>query len=254
MFIIVAGAGLIGSEIVPMLVENHHDVVVIDIDREVCEQVHAETGALTVHGSATDIRVLDEAGAGKADVVLCLMRLDADNIACALLARSLGVERTIVRMRNPRYEQAYRKAGVPRYEQAYRKAGVTTIVRVADLLLNQIMTEIEQPVVRTIMRLGGGKAAIYAVNIPPGALCIGTSIRQVAKHPDSPSTPTSPPSACSWGSTTRATTTSSSREATTSSKRTTPPSSSPRASSSSRPPTSSGGRSDVAAAPPRKRS
>ncbi len=174
MFIIVAGAGLIGSEIVPMLVENHHDVVVIDIDREVCEQVHAETGALTVHGSATDIRVLDEAGAGKADVVLCLMRLDADNIACALLARSLGVERTIVRMRNPRYEQAY------------RKAGVTTIVRVADLLLNQIMTEIEQPVVRTIMRLGGGKAAIYAVNIPPGALCIGTSIRQVAKHPDFP--------------------------------------------------------------------
>ncbi len=173
MFIIVAGAGLIGSEIVPMLVENRHDVVVIDLNREVCEQVHAETGALAVHGSATDIRVLDEAGAGKADVVLCLMRHDGDNIACSLLSKSLGVQRIIVRMRNPRYEQAYRQAGV-------------TVVRVADLLLNQIMTEVEQPVVRTIMHLGGGKAQVYAVNIPAGARCLGMSVRDVAQHPDFP--------------------------------------------------------------------
>ncbi|MDP8248315.1 MAG: TrkA C-terminal domain-containing protein [Candidatus Tritonobacter lacicola] len=34
MFIIVAGAGLIGSEITKKLVKNKHDVVVIDVDRE----------------------------------------------------------------------------------------------------------------------------------------------------------------------------------------------------------------------------
>ena len=174
MLILVAGAGLIGSQITPMLVENRHDVVVLDIDRDVCDQVHAETGALAVHGSATDIRVLEEAGAPKADVVLCLMRLDADNIACSLLSQSLGVPRIIARMRNPRYEQAY------------RSAGVTTIVRVADLLLNQIMMEIEQPTVRTIMRLGGGKAEVYAVRISPGAKSLGMSIRDIAQHKDFP--------------------------------------------------------------------
>ena len=173
MFIIVTGAGLIGSQITPLLVENRHDVVVIDINREVCEQVHAETGALTVHGSATDIRVLDEAGAGKADVVLCLMRHDGDNIACALLSKSLGVERIVARMRNPRYEQAYRQAGV-------------TVVRVADLLLTQIITEIERPVVRSIMQLGGGKAGVYAVRIPQGAKCLGMAIREIAQHKDFP--------------------------------------------------------------------
>jgi len=170
MFVIVAGAGLIGSQITPMLVENHHDVVVIDIDRDVCEAIHAETGAMAVHGSATDIRVLEEANAPKADAVLCLMRLDADNIACALLAKSLGVPRIIVRMRNPRYEQAY------------RLGGVTTIVRVADLLLSQLMTEIEQPKVRTIMSLGGGKAKIFAVQIPARARSVGMTIRQITSH------------------------------------------------------------------------
>lgn len=174
MFVIVAGAGLIGSQIVPMLVENRHDVVVIDLNREVCEQVHAETGAIAIHGSATDIRVLEDAGAGKADVLLCLMRLDADNIACALLAKSLGVPQLIVRMRNPRYEQAY------------HQAGVTTIVRVADLLLNQIIIEIEKPAVRPIMRLGGGKAGVYAVNIPPEARSVGMPIRDIARHKDFP--------------------------------------------------------------------
>jgi len=174
MLIIVAGAGLIGSQLTPLLVENRHDVVVIDVDRDVCEQVHAETGALTVHGSATDIRVLEEAGVPKADVVLCLMRLDADNIACSLLSKSLGVTRIIARMRNPRYEQAY------------RSAGVTTIVRVADLLLNQIITEIEQPTVRTIMTLGGGKAAIYAVKIPPKARNTGSAIKEIAPNPRFP--------------------------------------------------------------------
>jgi len=168
MFVIVAGAGVIGSQITRMLVENKHDVVVIDVNRDVCESVHAQTGAMTIHASATDIQALEDAGALKADVALCLMRSDADNIACALLSRSLGVPSVIARLRNPRYEQAY------------KSAGVTTIVRVADLLLNQIMMEIEQPKVRKIMTLGGGKAEIYALNMPPKARGIGMSIREIA--------------------------------------------------------------------------
>ncbi|MFW6107194.1 MAG: potassium channel family protein [bacterium] len=170
MHVIVAGAGVIGSQVTRRLVGNRHDVVVIDVDREVCESVHAHTGAMTVHASATDIQVLDDAGAQKADVVLCLMRNDADNIACALLSRSLGVSRVVARLRNPRYEQAY------------KSAGVTSIVRVADLLLNQIMVEVEQPEVRKIMTLRGGKADIYAVGIPSGATSVGLSIKEIASQ------------------------------------------------------------------------
>lgn len=174
MFVIVAGAGLIGSEITKMLVENKHDTVVIDVDKEVCESIYAETGAMTIQGNATRIKDLEEAGSQKADVILCLMRNDADNIACALLAKSLGVPRIIARMRNPRYEEAY------------QLAGVTAIVRVADLLLNQIMMEIEQPEVRKIMILGGGKAEIYAVKIPQRAASIGVAVKDITQERDFP--------------------------------------------------------------------
>lgn len=169
MYIIIAGAGIIGHEVARVLVENKHDVVVIDKDPGVCEAIYAETGALTINGNATDIHTLEKAGAIKAEVILCLMREAADNIACALLAKSLGIPRIVARLRNPRYAEAY------------MLAGVTTIVRMSDLLVNQIVMEIEQPKVKKVTTLGGGKAQVYAVKIPSAAQSIGMKIKDITE-------------------------------------------------------------------------
>jgi trk system potassium uptake protein TrkA len=169
MYIIIAGAGIIGHEVAKVLVDNKHDIVVIDKDPGVCEAIYAETGALTINGNATDIHTLEKAGAIKAEVILCLMREAADNIACALLAKSLGIPRIVARLRNPRYAEAY------------MLAGVTTIVRMSDLLVNQIVMEIEQPKVKKVTTLGGGKAQVYAVKIPKNAQSIGMKIKDIAE-------------------------------------------------------------------------
>jgi trk system potassium uptake protein TrkA len=170
MYIIVAGAGTIGQEIIKLLVDNKHNVVVIDSDASACQTVHTETGALALCGNATDLSVLEKAGARNADVLLCLTRLDSDNIACALLGRSLGIPRLIARLHNPHYEDSY------------RLAGVTVVVRVADLLINQIMIEIEQPRVRNIMTLGKGKAEVFAIRIPANAKSVGLKIKEITQN------------------------------------------------------------------------
>jgi trk system potassium uptake protein TrkA len=169
MYIIIAGCGTIGQPLVKLLLENGHDVVVIDKNAEVCEEVYAEMGALTVNGNATDLRILKQAGAEKADAITCLMYSSADNIACSLLAKSLGIPRVISRLRHPTYEEAY------------RLAGVNSIVRMADLLINQIMMEIEQPEVRKVTSIGGGKADIYAVKIPLKSKAIGMSVKDIGQ-------------------------------------------------------------------------
>ncbi len=170
MYVIIAGAGTIGQPLTKLLVENNHDVVVIDKNAEVCETVYAETGALTIHGNATELRVLQQAGASKADIIACLMYYSADNIACSLIARSLGIPRVISRLR------------FPEYEEAYKLAGVTSIVSMADLLINEIMMEIEQPKVKKITTIGRGKADIYSVTIPEKARSIGMSIKDIGQH------------------------------------------------------------------------
>jgi trk/ktr system potassium uptake protein len=126
--------------------------------------------AMTIHGSATDIRILEKAGMQNADVVLCLVRHDSDNIAISILAKSLGVKSIIALLRKPEYAPAY------------KSAGVTTIISLTDLLLHQLMMEIEQPNVKSIMPLGGGKAEIYAVEIPPSAKSIGMTVREITEQ------------------------------------------------------------------------
>lgn len=170
MRIIIAGAGVIGYQITKLLVANRHGVVVVDVDRDVCETVYAETGAMAIHGSATDIRILEKAGTAKADAILCLIRSEGDNLATVVLAKSLGVPNIIALLRKPQYERAY------------ESAGATAIIRMADLLLNQIIMEIEQPKVKKIMSLGGGKAEVYAIKIPDRARSIGMTVAEIAKH------------------------------------------------------------------------
>lgn len=169
MYIIIAGCGTIGQPLVKLLLQNGHDVVVIDKNAEICEIVYAETGALTIHGNATDLRILRQAGADKADAISCLMYSSADNIACSLLAKSLGIPRVVSRLRQPTYEEAY------------RLAGVNSIVRMADLLINQIIVEIEQPEIRKVTSIGGGKADIYTVKIPEKSRAIGMSVKDIGQ-------------------------------------------------------------------------
>jgi trk system potassium uptake protein TrkA len=150
MYIVVNGGGMVGGGLVHRLLDNKHDVVLIEQDKEICDKLYAETGVVAINGSATSIEALNEAGIGKADVVVAATGNDADNLACAILAKSFEVPQIIVRMRDPAYKNAY------------RVAGVHSIVRVTDMMVSQIMMDIENPQVRRITTIGGGKADIFS--------------------------------------------------------------------------------------------
>jgi len=175
MYVVVAGIGLVGAELTRKLVEHKHDVVVIDSDTEACEQIYAQLGVVAIKGDVARIEILEQAGIDKADVLVAATGNDAVNLAAAVLARSFGVEQIIVRMRNPSYENAY------------KLAGVTSILRVTNLMVHQMIMEIEKPQVRRIMRIGGGKAVIYSVRIPEGAKVAGETVESIARNPAFPS-------------------------------------------------------------------
>ncbi len=174
MYVIVAGAGIVGGDLASKLVEKKHDVVVIDMDKEACDRLYSEIGVVAVNGNAARISTLKEAGIEKAEVLVAAMGNDVDNLSCAILAKSLGVPQIIVRMRNEAYENAY------------RLAGITSIVRVADLMINEMMMEIEQPDVRRIMSIGGGRGEIFMVTIPQDARIAGKSVGDITKESSFP--------------------------------------------------------------------
>jgi trk system potassium uptake protein TrkA len=174
MYIIIAGAGLVGGNLGERLTESKHDVVVIDQDPVVCERLAATSGALVVCGSATDIDIVEQAGISKADVVVATMRVDADNLAFALLAKSYSVPRVIARMRDPRYETAY------------REAGVTATSHIVNVFVNQLLLEIDEPHLRQIATFGAGKAAIVVDTVPDDAAVSGKTVSEIAADPSFP--------------------------------------------------------------------
>lgn len=170
MYIIIAGAGIIGSQVAKLLIENQHNVVVIDKNKEVCEAIYNETGALTIYGSATRLKDLQKAGAKYANTLICMMGDDADNIASALLGRSLGIKKIIARVRKPDYRNAY------------KLSGVTTMVDVTEILLDKIIMETEDPIIKKVYSIRNGKANIYAIKITSKSRVINMSIKDIANH------------------------------------------------------------------------
>ncbi len=167
MYIVIAGAGLVGRGLAAQLVKARHDVVVIDKDKEVCERVASRLGAMALCGSASSIEILKQAGIDRADVAVCTMRADADNLAFAVLAKSFGVQRVIARLRSPQYESAY------------KLAGVNTTVHVANVFASQLLLEIEEPHLRQVYSFGAGQASIVVDTVPDGAAVSGKSVSEI---------------------------------------------------------------------------
>jgi len=155
--ILIAGAGVTGRRLVGELSRGRNEVVVIDLNRDLCEAISAELGVVAIHGNATDIATLDEAGISRVDVAIGLMRSSADNLAFSLLARGAGVKRVIARMPNPKYRAAY------------ERAGVTTILDVAGMFIDRLVFEIERPPVHQIAAIADGQGAIVWVTVADGS-------------------------------------------------------------------------------------
>jgi trk system potassium uptake protein TrkA len=174
MYIVIAGAGLVGGTLAARLAEARHDVVVIDHSKEVCERLASSLGVLVVCGEATDVDVLEQAGIQRAEVAVATMRVDADNLGFTVLAKSYNVPTVIARMRNPRYESAY------------QHAGVTATSHIVEVFVNQILLEIDEPHLRQIATFGAGKAAIVVDTVPEDAAVSGKTVSQIAADPAFP--------------------------------------------------------------------
>jgi trk system potassium uptake protein TrkA len=166
MYIIVAGAGVVGSSITKRLVSDH-DVVVIDEDQNVAEKVYAKYGAVSVVGNATNIDVLKDAGIEKADVAIGVMDSDSNNLSFSLLAKNFGVEKILVRMRNPDYKNAY------------EMAGATNIGAVNEMLVDNFIIDIEEPNIRKVVSIGEGNAEVSIVTLPEEFKRSGSTVSEI---------------------------------------------------------------------------
>ncbi|WP_435300215.1 potassium channel family protein [Timonella sp. A28] len=110
MKVVIAGAGSVGRSIARELLVNEHDVTIIDRQPSAM-RVAQVPEAEWLLADACELATLDEAEAGKCDVIVAATGDDKANLVISLLAKTeYGVPRVVARVNNPKNEWMFDEA------------------------------------------------------------------------------------------------------------------------------------------------
>ncbi|MDR1565355.1 MAG: Trk system potassium transporter TrkA, partial [Oscillospiraceae bacterium] len=108
MKIIIVGDGKVGYALTEQLSRENHDIVVIERDAKALQKAINVFDVMGIQGNGASREVQEEAGVDSADVLIAATSADELNILCCLVAKKLGAEHTIARVRNPEYLEQLR--------------------------------------------------------------------------------------------------------------------------------------------------
>ncbi len=103
MKIIIAGCGKIGETIVKSLLEEGHDILIIDRDDSVIQEITNVFDVMGICGNCVDSDVLDEAGVRTTELFIAVTDSDELNMLSCFLAKKMGAKYTVARIRTPEY-------------------------------------------------------------------------------------------------------------------------------------------------------
>lgn len=110
MFILIVGAGKVGSNLAKIFSGKKHKVTLIEKSDFVCSKFAEIKDVNVICGDGCDLLVLQEAGIQAADVVAAVTGDDEDNLVVAQLAKlQPNRPKVVAVINNPRNEWLYNK-------------------------------------------------------------------------------------------------------------------------------------------------
>jgi trk system potassium uptake protein TrkA len=114
MFVLVAGAGKVGSNLARALRRMGHEVTIIEQRRDRFVQLEEEFEHAAIVGDATELFILERAGVARPpDLVVAVTGDDEDNMVICQMARErFGAEKVIARVNDPRNQAHFDLLGI----------------------------------------------------------------------------------------------------------------------------------------------
>ncbi len=103
MYILIAGAGTVGSYTADLLLRKGHEVGVIDSSRYTIERLNEALDLIGYHGDATDREIMRLAHVDRADLFIAATNIDEVNLTACAIAKRLGARKNLARVRDDRY-------------------------------------------------------------------------------------------------------------------------------------------------------
>lgn len=113
MYIMIVGGGKVGYYLARSLVNEGHEILLIEKDAKKCDRIAEELGSVVMRGDGCEASTLADAGTERADIVVAVTGDDEDNLViCQVAKKKFGVPRSIARINNPKNEEVFRRLGI----------------------------------------------------------------------------------------------------------------------------------------------
>jgi trk system potassium uptake protein len=174
MYIIIVGGGSVGYYLCKALLNEGHEVLVLDKDSVKCERFSDELGSVCIRGDGCEVATLADAGTGRADVFIATTNEDEDNlVACQVAKYKFNVPRTISRVSNP--ENA----------EIFKKLGIDCTIGVTNLIMKHIEEEIPSHALIHLLSSSSEGTEIIEIKLDNESRAVDKSIKNLNVPADS---------------------------------------------------------------------
>jgi len=173
MYVILVGGGKVGYHLAKALIQEGHEILILEKDRKRAEELADVLGELVVHGDGCEIRTMREAGMARANVVVAVTGDDEDNLViCQMAKRKFGVPRTLARVNDPNNEELFQELGIDQTVSSTR------------VIFNLLEQQIETGQVIPLAALKKGEIEVVEADINTASPVCGMKIGQLDLPPN----------------------------------------------------------------------
>ncbi len=168
MYIIIGGGGEVGYYLTKSLLQQGHEVLLLEKGSSRYQALNEELGPAVVRGDACEARTMDEVGASRADVVIAVTGEDEDNLViCQMAKKRFKVSTTIARLNDPKHEEIF------------QKLGIDLTVSPTRAILSLIESELPSSRFVSLMTLKSAGLEIIEMRIPEESPIVGSMLRDI---------------------------------------------------------------------------
>jgi trk system potassium uptake protein len=174
MYAIVAGGGKVGFYLARALIDQGHEVLVIENSGERVQFIANELGNVVLKGNADEASTLAEAGAERADVVVAVTGDDEDNLVICQVAKGrFGSRRTVARINDPRNESIF------------KMLGIDATVNATEVMLSVLAQELPHVNLVPLLRLRDTDVEVVEALLAAESRAVGVPLRELTLPPES---------------------------------------------------------------------
>jgi trk system potassium uptake protein len=173
MRIIIAGAGEVGTHLAKMLSNENHEIILIDSEGTRLKPIDSSLEVLTYEGSATSVKILQDALRKKTDLFIAVTHSEDTNITSSILAKRFGAIKTIARIDNLDYLE-------PSTLEFFKSIGIDSLIYPELIAAREVLGLLHETGSSEFMEFSGGKLAMYVQKLDEKAPILNKSLQEIS--------------------------------------------------------------------------